>query len=176
MALAWDYLRDLFVSGDDDVTLKFLSEQAGAPAYQSLRNRASKEKWAEQRREYRASQVEGIVTAPPPKPSTADRDSPESRRAISAAAEKVIRFSKMLDERARLAHQLMTTAANQALKRSPESWTVKECAQFYQIGAKVHQDSINAAIQLIDLGIFTREELQAIAEGTDRKTETIEIT
>lgn len=184
MAIQWDQWREKYITGSDEVTLKFLSEQPGSPSLISFKKRAAEEKWTDKRREYRIIQLTGVLAPPPKKepppppskPSIASRDSPESRRAISAAAEKVIRFSKMLDDRARVAHQLMMVAARQAMRIGPENWTARDCAQFYQMGARVQKESLDAAIQLIDLGIFSREELQAIAEGSDRpKPETIEI-
>jgi hypothetical protein len=60
----WDYWRNKFVTGDDLVTYRVLSEYSGAPAYQSIKNRAKKEDWTDQRKRFRQQRSTDASTQP----------------------------------------------------------------------------------------------------------------
>lgn len=49
----WSALRDLYVMGDDEVTLEWMASQKDSPAVGTLKDKSSKGDWPEQRRQYR---------------------------------------------------------------------------------------------------------------------------
>lgn len=49
----WDYYRERYIFGGDEVTLEQMTQYPNAPKLQTLKGRAAKEKWADQRKAYR---------------------------------------------------------------------------------------------------------------------------
>jgi hypothetical protein len=97
----WKIWRDQFVQGPDDLDYKRLSKYTGAPAYSSLRNRASQEDWPDQRKRYRENLGTLAGTVP-------------NVQATVAQAQKIIDAAEMLTRHAGLA-KLMGAIAQREL-------------------------------------------------------------
>jgi hypothetical protein len=158
----WERWRRKYVEGDDLVTLKFLSEQAGAPSYGSIRVRASRESWEEQRKRFRNSAVT-LASAVP------------SVQATAVQAQKIIDAAEMLTRHAQLTKLVGAIAAHelQQLRRKqlagePTGLKPDDALKFARaaIADERLTEGLATQRQELDLSGMSDAELESIAKGS----------
>lgn len=157
----WDGWRKKYVEGDDVVTLKFLSEQAGAPTYGSIRTRASRESWEEQRKRFRNNRDTLAANVP-------------SVQAVAAQTQRIIDSAEMLTRHAQLTKLMGAIAAHelQQLRRKQlagEPTGLKPDDALKLARAAIADERLTEGLatqrQAIDLTSLTDEQLEKLANG-----------
>ena len=152
----WDEWRRRFVSSGDEVTLKWLSEQPGAPSYSSLRKRSAPkwEDWEEQRKNYR-EQLRTVASVSPDVKQTAEM------------VTKIIDTAEMLTQHNTLAKALISKAAEGLQHLRPATMKPSEIAAFAKLGVDIQRITEGLATQRteLDLKSMTDAELQALVDN-----------
>ena len=151
----WKIWRDQFVQGPDDLDYKRLSKYTGAPAYSSLRNRASQEDWPDQRKRYRENL--GTLTGTVP-----------DVQATAAQVEKIIDAAEMLTRHmkaARLAGQKAILAM-----QATDPTTLKPAEALAWLKWAVDAERMTEGLaterqEVIDLSILPDAALEKLANG-----------
>lgn len=151
----WDNWRTKFIKGPDDLDLKRLSEYAGAPAHQSLRNRSSAEDWPSQRRRYRDSLGTQSSTHP-------------DVQATAAQVEKIIDAAEMLTRHmkaARLAGQKAILAM-----QATDPTTLKPAEALAWLKWAIDAERMTEGLaterqEVIDISTLTDSALEKLANG-----------
>jgi hypothetical protein len=152
----WTEWKKRFVSGGDEVTLKWLSEQPGAPSYSSLRKRSAPkwEDWEEQRKNYR-EQVDTLATVHPDVQQT------------TARVEKIIDTAEMLTRHMKAARLVGQKAILAMQATDPASLKPTEALAWmkFAIEAERLTEGMATARQEIDLSGMSDKDLEALANG-----------
>lgn len=150
----WDHWRKKFIQGPDTLTIKGLSEYNGAPAYQTLRNRSSKEDWVAQRRRFRDNVGTLADTVP-------------DAQQVASKVEKVIDAAEMMTRHM----QAFRLAGSKAIAKlntvKPESLTVKEALDLlkWAVDGERLTEGLATQRQEIDLSGMSEADLEKLAKG-----------
>lgn len=137
----WKYWRDKYVTGDDSVTYDFLCTLPNAPVLGTIRNRASRESWGEQRENFRLQKVIKVTSDP----------------AAIAAAEQVNHLVNVA---------AMITQHDQ-LGRALEGLAAKWLEQFREDPERIKRLPARDVATLLKIGLDTRR--LAAGMSTDRQ-------
>lgn len=152
----WDKWRRTFISGGDDVTLKWLSEQPGAPSYSSIRKRSSpkREDWEEQRRHYRNNL--GTITA----------DVPEVKE-VAQKVEKIIDSAEMMTRHLKAAKLIGGKALQAFSLMAPDTIKPSEAVAMMKLAVEVERltEGLATERQQIDLTAMSDADLEKLANG-----------
>jgi hypothetical protein len=152
----WDYWRRRFVSGGDEVSLRWLSEQPGAPSYSSLRKRSAPkwEDWEEQRRNYRKNK------------GTLASIAPDAKEAVQAAA-RLVDTAEMLSRHIRAARLIGQKAIQAMQATDPATLKPSEALAWmkFAIEAERLTEGLATQRQEIDLSGLSDAELERMANG-----------
>jgi hypothetical protein len=150
----WEIWRKQYVQGPDDLDYKRLSEYKGAPAYSSLRNRASKEDWPSQRRHYRANLGTLAGTVPEAQQVAQRVDQ------IIDAAEMLTRHTKLF----RLAGKIGLTKLRNV---NPDALSVKEALDLlkWAVDGERLTEGLATQRQELDVKSLPDAELERLANG-----------
>lgn len=152
----WDYWRQRYVTGDDAVTLKFLSEVPGSPAYQTIKNRANKEHWTDQRKRYRYQKSTDASTQP-------------GVKEVAEYVAKVIDTAELVTQHARAARDIRELGLEAIKLINPEHLKPKEALDFvrWAIEAERLLEGLATDRRELDLTRLTEAELERLANGLD---------
>jgi hypothetical protein len=153
-SIDWDYWRKTYIQGDDRMDLKVLSKYADAPAYQTLRNRSSKENWPEQRKRYQEN-VSTLASTIPEVKATAQQ------------VQKIIDSAEMLTRHSKLARSLGSIAARAFASYNPEELRPSDALNMAKLAIEVERITEGMATQRqeIDLKGLSDAELERLANG-----------
>ena len=142
------------MTGDDNVTLKGLSEVPGAPAYQTLKNRASAEDWPDQRKRYRYEVRTAASTQPGIK---------ETIEQVSKIVDTAEMFSRHIK-----AARLAGSKALQALQMTdPATLKPREALDWLKFAVEAERltEGLATQRQQIDFNTMSDAELEKLAKG-----------
>jgi len=152
----WKQWRDRFISGGDEVTLRWLSEQPGAPSYSSIRKRSapSNEDWDEQRRNYRNNL--GTLAAISP-------DAQAAARQVS----KIIDSAEMMTRHSKAAKLIGSIAIKAFQSYDPASLKPSEATAMMKLAVEVERLTEGLATERreIDVSKLSDEELEMLIDG-----------
>ena len=150
----WDYWRNKFVTGADSVTLKKLSEVPGAPAYQTLKNRANKESWGELRKRYEY-QKSTMAAAQPGVAETV------------ATAQKIIDSVEMLTRHSHAARFIGGLGIKALKAKDPEKISGRDAIALIKLGVEIERLTEGLATQRQELDVtgLSDAELEKLASG-----------
>ena len=154
----WDYWRSRYVTGEDHVTLEFLSKEPNAPSLGALKRRSKSERWFENRQQYRKSV--GTLTRYGIK-KDCPFVSPDQRiRELLDAAEMVVRHIAY-------ARALQEKGMQKILNTDADKLTFKEAIELIKLGIEIERLSEVLANQrqTLDVKGLSDAELEAIAYG-----------
>lgn len=162
----WDLWKRRFIEGDDSITLVSLSELPGAPAYQTLKNKAYPKKdslepsWNDLRARYRKELLRAGVIS-----STADIK-PNVQRAIDKT-ESIIDAARMLEEHNALAYSLLAKASEGLMNLDGKKLKPNEIATFTKLGIDIQRTIEGMATQKteVDFRGMSDAELDKIIDG-----------
>ncbi len=150
----WEIWRKQFVQGPDDLDYKRLSKYTGAPAYSSLRNRASKEDWPSQRKRYRANlgTLAGTV--------------PEAQH-VAQQVEKIIDAAEMLTRHAKACRMVGQKAIQAMQMVDPATLKPSDALAWLKFAVEAERltEGLVTQRQEIDLSAMTDAELEKLAYG-----------
>jgi len=159
-AIDWEYLRHKYVSGDDSVTMEFLSQLPNAPHITTLKRHSAKELWPEQRRSYRYQTAAKVA------------DSATTQAAI-AQTQQLIDAAEVITRHLQMAKALHSLAARRLRDFRPEELNAKDLVSWVNaatnierlaMGLSTDRKEVNVSI---DLATLSDEELEAIASGVE---------
>jgi hypothetical protein len=162
-AIDWSYWRQKYVTGEDTLTLKALSEYQEAPAYQTIKNRANKEDWADQRKRYRYQRSTDASTQPGVKETV------EQAAKIIDAAEMITRHAGLAKLMGAIAQrELILLRQKQEVK--PAISTGLKPAEILNLAkAAIEIERLTEGLatqrQEIDLSGLSDAELERLANG-----------
>ena len=152
----WKQWRDRFISGGDEVTLRWLSEQPGAPSYSSIRKRSapSNEDWEEQRRNYRNNLDTLAATSP---------DAQAAARRVS----KIIDSAEMMTRHSKAAKLIGSIALKAFQSYDPASLKPSEATAMMKLAVEVERltEGLATQRQQVDFSNLPDSELEKIANG-----------
>jgi hypothetical protein len=150
----WSYWRHRFVTGDDTVTYRLLSEQPGAPAYATIKTVASKEDWTDQRKRYRYQQTTAVAIQPGVK---------ETAEQVTKLVDTAEMFSRHI-KAARLAGQKAIQAMQQT---DPATLKPEQALAWLKFAVEAERltEGLATQRQEVDLAGLSNAELEAIAKG-----------
>ena len=152
----WDIWRRRFVTGDDTVTLVWLSEQPGAPSYSSIRKRSAPkwEDWEAQRRNYRKNL--GTIASLSP-------DAKEAAEQVTKLVDTAEMFSRHIK-----AARLAGSKALQALQMTdPATLKPREALDWLKFAVEAERltEGLATQRQQIDFSTMSDAELEKLAKG-----------
>jgi hypothetical protein len=151
----WDSWRRKFIQGPDTLTIKALSEYTGAPAYQTLRNRSSKEDWVSQRKRYRDNL------------STISDTVPDAQQ-VASRVEKIIDSAEMLTRHSKAAKLIGSIALKAFQTYDPATLKPSEATQMMKLAVEVERITEGLATERqemkLDLKGMSDAELQKLIE------------
>ena len=153
----WDYWRLKFVSGDDSVTLRALSEIQNAPAYISLRKRSSKESWDEQRKRFRYERDTKVIQA-------ATSESAVSR------VEKFVDSAEMMTRHLGAARMIGSKALQAFKMMPPEKIKPSEAVAMMKLAVEIERitEGLATERQETNIGFNTPINIRVVGgEGSD---------
>jgi len=150
----WDYWRHKYISGGDEVTLRSLAQLPGSPTYETLKNRSSKESWAEQRKRYIRERMTLEATQP------GIQETVEQAARIIDAAEMLTRHMKAARLVGQKALQAMQMTDPSTLKPSDAINWIR-----WAVEAERLVEGMAGSKTELDLSKLSVEELEAIARG-----------
>ena len=153
-AIDWNYWRHKYVSGEDSLTLKALSEIQGAPAYITIRKRSAAESWDDQRKRFRNSRDTQAIHS-------------EQGEQAAARVEKIIDTAEMLTRHMKAA-RLVGQKAIQAMQMTDPA-TLKPAESLAWLKFAVEAERLTEGLatqrQEIDLSSMTEAELEKLSNG-----------
>ena len=160
----WEHWKKIYVTGDDSVTFKSLSEMAGAPAFSTINNKAcppknsSEPSWSDLRKRYRQQQLQEGVGREGVRVGVAE--------AIHKA-EQIIDRAEMLAQHNALAKKMLSIAAKAMVEMDYSKLKPSEITQFMKLGIDVQRttEGMSTGKTEIDLKNATDAELDAIIDG-----------
>jgi len=152
----WKPWRDRFISGGDDVTLKWLSEQPNAPSYSSLRKRSAPkwEDWEEQRKNFRRTR-EQVAALHPDVQSTVTE------------VQKLIDTAEMLSRHVKAARLAGSKAIAALQATDPATLKPREALEWLKFAVDTERliEGLATTRQEIDLAGLSDAELERLANG-----------
>lgn len=158
----WDYFRHKYVTGEDAVTLDFLSSQPNAPSLHRLKIKSSEQSWAEQRKTFR-NQAATIAT----QGATAQEATRQTQQLVDAA--------EMIARHIKLARALQSIATEALQKKvvTAEDLNARDILAWLNQGVQMERLALDLATARvaveakIDFSTLTDEQLERIAAGED---------
>jgi len=152
--LDWDLWRKKFIQGPDSLDLKRLSEYNGAPAYQSLRNRSSKEDWPGQRKRFRDNVGTLADTVP-------------DAQQVTSKVEKLIDSAEMMTRHMKAFRLAGSKAISKLNSVDPQTLTVKEALDLmkWAVDGERLTEGLATQRQAVDLSGMSESDLEKLARG-----------
>jgi len=122
----WDYWRHRYVTGDDSVTLAFLSSVPGAPRLQSLKNRGHAENWTEQRKQFRyqvSTKIEAHAEA----------------QAVTDHVAKLVDVAELVTRQSKISKAFQGLSARWLQQADPSQLKGSEAIAMFRDAAKIEQ-------------------------------------
>lgn len=150
----WEDWRTRFIQGGDDLTLKVLSEQENAPAHQTIRDRSSKEKWPELRKQYREAIVAQLSAHP------------EVQLVLTKVSE-IIDVAQMLIQHVKIAKLVQGKSLQKIKEINPKTLTNREALEYlkYSIELERLTQGLATQHQSVDVKAMSDEQLEKVANG-----------
>lgn len=156
----WDYFRHRYVTGDDAVTLDFLSSQPNAPSLHRLKIKSSEQTWTEQRKQFRNQAA--TITAQ----GAVAQEAIQQTQKLVDAAEVIARHLK-------LARALQTVGATALQKEliTAEDLNPRDVLAWITQGIQIERLACDMATSKTDISVdfskLSDEQLERIAQGED---------
>jgi hypothetical protein len=151
----WEYWRHRFITGSNAVTLKVLSHEPNAPQYSTIKNRASKEDWTDQRKRFRKETTTRAVTIEP------------SAQKVAEAAEAIIDMAEMLTRHANACKLVGSRAIARMKNIDPNELSPDEALRLLKWAIETERltEGLATARQEVDLTSLSDAELEKIVNG-----------
>lgn len=159
-SIDWEYWRHKFVT--TEMTLVELSQVPNAPALQTLKNRASKELWAEQRKQfqYQASTIASNA-------STAQEAVRQTQKFVDAA--------EIITSHIQIAKAMKSIAARRLKDFDPKELSPKDLASWVKMAADMERLAVGLATERqevelsgnvdVNLSQLSDAQLERLAKG-----------
>jgi hypothetical protein len=153
-AIDWNYWRHKYVSGEDSLTLKALSDIQGSPAYITIRKRSAAEDWDDQRKRFRNSRDTQAIHS-------------EQAEQATARVEKIIDTAEMLTRHMKAARLVGQKAILAMQATDPATLKPAEALAWmkFAIEAERLTEGMATQRQEIDLSGMSDKDLEALANG-----------
>lgn len=156
----WEYLRHKYVSGDDSVTLDYLSKLPSAPVLGSIKNRASKESWAEQRKTFRYHSMTKLA------------DSATAQKAIEQT-QKLVDAAEIITQHLQLSKALKSIAARRLREFDPTELSPRDLVAWITAATTIDRLAMGMStsnVQMdinVDMSKLSDDQLTRLASGED---------
>jgi flagellar hook-basal body complex protein FliE len=150
----WDYWRHKYVTGDDTVTYRSLADVQGAPAYQTLRNRASQEDWPAQRKRFKDNLSTVVATVP-------------EAQHVAQQVSKLVDTAEMLTRHIKAARLAGQKAIQSMQSTDPTTLKPQEALAWLKFAVEAERlaEGLATERQEIDLSTLSDEELDRLING-----------
>lgn len=158
----WDYFKHRYVTGDDAVTLNYLSTQPNAPSLHRLKIKSSEDAWAEQRKQFRNQAATVALNS-------------ATGQAATQQIQKLVDAAEMITRHLQISKGLqgMAWKALQDRKITESDLTARDVLAWLNTGVQMERltlDLDTARIKVdtkIDFASLSDEQLERIANGED---------
>jgi len=157
-AIDWEYWRHKYVSGDDAITLDYLSCLPNAPKLPTLKKRSAEKLWADQRKTFRYQTATRVAES-----STAQAAIAQTRQLVDAA--------ELITRQLQMAKALQSIAAKRLKDFDPAelnakdlvAW-IKEATNIERLAMGLATDRLEVNVK-VDVSTLTDEQLERLAKG-----------